>query len=90
MAKYIDILLTLDGTFCIAPAWTVSEGDYITVENVLTGATELKEVTAIATDTMDGDFFKLVKTYIGYQPYMVTKKYREITVPWEGEKNVSE
>ena len=31
MAKYVDILLTLDGTFCIAPAWTVSEGDYISV-----------------------------------------------------------
>ena len=89
MAKYIDILLTTDGTFCIAPAWTVSEGDYISVENVLTGATELKKVIAMATDSEDGDFIKLVEAYIGNKPYMVMKKYRANTIAW-GNEDVSE
>ena len=90
MTKYIDILVTHDGTFCIAPAWTVSNGDYISVENVLTGATELKKVIATATDSEDGDFIKLVEAYIGYKPTKVTQKYRANTISWGDEEDVLE
>ena len=87
MTKYNDILLTTDGTFCIAPPWTVGVGDYISVENPLTGATELKKVCAQATDSVDGDFMKLVEAYIGGKPYKVTSKYRESNLVWEEEEN---
>ena len=90
MANYIDIVLTADGFFCIAPSWTIEVGDYISVENVLTGARELKKVIAKATDSTDGDFIKLVEVYIGAKPQRVTKKYRESDVHWEDEANVSE
>ena len=90
MSKYVDVVLTVDGFFCIAPAWTVKEGDYIAVENPLTGANELKEVIASATDRVDGDFINLVKAYVGGEPYKVTKKYRKSALAWEGEENVSE
>lgn len=87
MSKYIDILLTADGVFCIAPSWTISVGDCISVENVLTGAIELKEVIATATDSVDGDFIKLVEAYIGGKPYKVTRKYSESNLEWEEEEN---
>lgn len=90
MAKYIELVLTADGYFCIAPSWSVGAGDYIAMENELTGATELKKVIATATDSVDGDFIKLVEAYIGCKPQRVTKKYREKDVLWEDEANVSE
>lgn len=90
MAKYIDVVLTADGMFCIAPSWTVDVGDYISMENPLTGATELKRVISTATDSTDGDFIKLVEAYIGYKPCRITKKYKESTVFWEEKEDVSE
>jgi hypothetical protein len=90
MAKFIDVVLTADGFFCIAPSWSIEVGDYISIENVLTGAIELKKVIAKATDSTDGDFIKLVEIYLGYKPTRVTKKYRENNVYWEDEANVSE
>ena len=90
MAKYIDVVLTSDGTFCIAPPWTVGVGDYISMENVLNGITELKKVIATATDSTDGDFIKLVEAYLGYKPYRITSKYRENTLFWEAENDLSE
>lgn len=89
MAKYIDIVLTTDGTFFIAPPWTIAVGDYISVENIITGAIELREVKTIATDTEDGDFIKLVEAYIGAMPCKVKQKYRQCDVHWEDE-NVPE
>lgn len=90
MTKYVDLVLTADGFFCIAPSWSVNEGDYITMKNPITGATELKQVIATATDSVDGDFMKMVKAYIGCEPYKVTQKYRVAAVFWEGEENVPE
>lgn len=90
MTNYIDVILTADGLFFVAPPWTIEVGDYISVENVITGATELKQVTAKATDSTDGDFIKLVEAYIGGKPQRVTKKYSEREVLWEDEANVSE
>lgn len=90
MEKYIDVALTADGFFCIAPSWTIEVGDYISMENALTGAIELKRVIATATDSMDGDYIKLVEAYLGYTPARVTKRYREHDVYWEDEANVSE
>ena len=82
MANYIDIVLTRDGTFCIAPSWTIHAGDFIAMENPITGATELKEVIATATDSEDGDFIKLIEAYIGCKPCKVTQKYRQSVVSW--------
>ena len=90
MTKYIDIVATTDGVFCIAPPWTIREGDYIAMENVLTGATELKKVIDTATDSEDGDFIKLVEAYIGYKPPKVTQKYRANTISWGDEEDVLE
>ena len=90
MSEYIDLVLTSDGIFFIAPPWTIQVGDYISVENLITGATELKRVTATATDSKDGDFVKLVETYIGGKLTRVTNRYREREVLWEDDANVSE
>ena len=88
MTKYIDILVTADGVFCIAPPWTINEGDYIALENVFNGETELKKVIATATDSEDGDFIKLVEAYIGYKPHKVAHKYRANTIHWGDEEDV--
>lgn len=90
MTKYVDLVLTADGFFCIAPSWKVNEGDYITIENALTGENELKKVIAKATDSVDGDFINMVRAYIGCEPCKITRKYRGTDVFWEGEENVSE
>lgn len=90
MAKYIDVVLTEDGIFCIAPPWTINVGDYISMENALTGATELKRVIAQATDSEDGDIIKFVEAYIKGKPQRVTKRYRESDLYWEDEENVPE
>ena len=90
MAKYVDLVLTADGFFCVAPSWSVNEGDYVTMVNPLTGVNELKKVIAIATDNVDGDFINMVRAYIGCEPCKVTQRYRGTDVFWEGEENVSE
>ena len=90
MGNYIDLILTADGYFCQAPSWSVKEGDHIVLENPITGANELKKVIATVTDSVDGDFIKMVRAYIGCEPYKITKKYTEANLYWGDENAVSE
>lgn len=83
MDKYIDIIVTLDGNFYIAPSFSVSVGDYIAIDNVLTGATEIKEVIAKATEGQDSDCLKLVEAYTGQKLQRITTRYKKLDVEWE-------
>ena len=87
MAKYIDLVLTADGIFCIAPAWTIKEGDYVSVVNQITGVSELKKVIATVTESVDGDYIKMIKAYVGCELAKVTQKYRGSELYWDGEEN---
>ena len=89
MIKYIDILLTEKGVFCVAPPWEVSEGDLVCLENHLTGDKVVEKVIAVATDSTDGDHIMQLERYVGGPLPKIVAKYRSYSVAWE-EQNVSE
>lgn len=89
MTEYIDIVLTEAGVFCIAPPWEITEGDYISMPDVLTGEKRLLKVTSVATDKADGDHIKMIEKYIGYPLPKVKEKYKCFPVGRE-EENVQE
>jgi hypothetical protein len=80
MAQYIDIILTLDGYFCVAPAWVVKEGDLISLQDALSGKSEIHEVVSVATDSTDGDFIKLIEKFTGNPLPRVKGKYQKCEV----------
>lgn len=82
MTQYIDILLTKDGYFCVAPAWVVKEGDLIVLPNAVTGDNGIREVISVATDEKDGDHIKLIEKYTGYPLPKITAKYYKNEVEW--------
>lgn len=83
MTKYIDIVLTQDGMFCVAPPWVVKEGELICLPDVLTGEPKIHEVISVATDSTDGDHIKLIEKYVGHSLPKVTAKYYKSEVEWD-------
>ena len=83
MVKYIDVILTLDGIFCVAPPWVVNEGDLVALPSTLTGKEEIHEVIAVTTDATDGDHINMVEKYIGYPLPKITAKYLKSEVEWD-------
>ena len=86
MSEYIDILLTQDGVFCIAPPWEVKEGDWVCLPDAL-GGNKLREVISVATDAIGGEHAKLIEKYIGYPLPRITAKYRKSEVEWNAVDN---
>lgn len=82
MANYIDVLLTKDGYFCVAPPWTVKEGDLIGLPDALNGGQKLCEVIAVSTDETDGDHIKMIEKYIGFSLPRITAKYFKSEAEW--------
>ena len=87
MIEYIDIVLTLDGVFCVAPPWTVREGDLVCLPDGLLGAPKIHEVISVATDSTDGEHIKMAEKYVGYPLPKVMAKYLKSGVEWEGEED---
>ena len=83
MTKYIDIVLTLDGMFCVAPPWVVKEGDLVCLPDVLTGEPKIHDVISVATDSTDGEYIKLIEKYIGHPLPKVMAKYLKSEVEWD-------
>lgn len=83
MNEYIDILLTANGVFCVAPPWVVKEGDMVSLPNTITGKDEILEVVAVSTDEKGGDHIKMVEKYIGYPLPKITAKYVKSEVEWD-------
>lgn len=83
MLEFIDIVLTQNGTFCVAPPWVIKEGDYVCLPDALTGKDELQEVVAVCTDKTDGDHINMLEKYIGYPLPRVTAKYEKHEVFWD-------
>ena len=84
MAQYVDILLTNDGYFCIAPPWLIKEGDLIHLPDGLpSGEDKLREVVAVATDEVGGEHIKLIEKYLRYPLPKVTAKYHKSEVEWD-------
>ena len=81
--EYIDIVLTLDGYFCVAPPWEIKVGDLICMPDVLTGEPKIHEVVSVATDSTDGDHIKMVEKYIGHELPKVTARYLRSEVDWD-------
>ena len=89
MTKYIDIIALESGAFCVAPPWTVTEGDYVGIPNVISGEMEVHEVISVATDAENGDFVKMIEKYIGFQLPRAEKKFHKSTIEW-GDDDVHE
>ena len=83
MGKYIDVLLTKDGYFCVAPPWTVKVGDFVNLPDTLDGSDKLREIAAVSTDDVDGEHIKMIETYIGYPLPKITAKYFKSEVKWD-------
>ena len=83
MSDYIDVILTQNGSFCVAPPWTVKEGDLVGLPNALTGANELQEVIAVSTDEKSGNHIKMVEKYVGCPLPRITAKYFKNEVDWD-------
>ena len=79
---YIDILLTKDGYFCIAPAWEVKEGHLVSLFDVVSGTDKIHEVVSVVTDSTDGDYLKMMEKYIGYPLPRITARYLKSEVVW--------
>lgn len=82
MAKYIGVVLTIDGFFCAAPAWKVEEGDLIALPNALTGENGLHEVISVVTDSVDGEFLGMIEKYVGSPLPKVTAKFSKKDLEW--------
>lgn len=80
--KYIDILLTQNGVFCLAPPWVVKEGDFVYLRDALSGDNKLFEVVSVVTDETDGDFVKMLEKYIGYPLPKINAKFLKSEVEW--------
>ncbi len=83
MGEYIDIVLTLDGMFCVAPPWVVKEGDFVCLPDVLTGKPKMHEVISVATDSIDGEHIKQIEKYVGHKLQKITAKYLKSEVEWD-------
>lgn len=83
MAEYIDIVLTANGVFCVAPPWVVREGSLVGLTNAVTGKTVTLEVAAVSTDEKDGQYIKMIEKYIGYPLPRITATYLRSEVEWD-------
>lgn len=86
MVNFIDVVLTKDGMFCVAPPWVVKEGDLISLQDALTGEKKVHEVISVSTDRTDGDHLAMMKKYVGYPLPRVIEKYSVQEIDW-GETN---
>ena len=84
MSEYIDVVLTANGVFCVAPPWVVKVGDLVCLPNALTGKNEVLDVVSVATDEKGGDHIKMIEKYIGYPLPKITAKYFRSEVEWNG------
>lgn len=82
MGEYIDILLTKEGVYCVAPPWEVKEGWLVSLLDVVSGENKLQEVVSVATDEVGGDFVTMIEKYIGYPLPRITAKYLKSEVVW--------
>lgn len=80
---YVDILLLVNGVFCIAPPWNVHEGDLVCLPDCTTGESKYFEVLSVVTDTVDGDFVKFIEKYIGFSLPKITAKCSKSEVTWD-------
>ena len=85
--KYIDILLLSNGIFCMAPAWSIREGDLVGLPDFVSGCNKVLEVVSVVTDKEDGKFTKMVKRYVGGELPKVTQRYKQSDVLWEDEED---
>ena len=83
MSKYIDIVLTANGRFCLASSWVVNEGDFVNLRNAVTGENEIVEVVAVSTDKLDGAHITMIEKYVGYPLPRITEKYTKTEVKWD-------
>ena len=85
MDKYIDIVLTLTGVFCVAPPWVIEEGDLVSVPDVLTGKPKMLEVISVATDSVGGDYITQIEKYVGGKLPKIIAKHKKSEVEWNAE-----
>lgn len=83
MSKYIDVVLTKNGVFCVAPPWKVEEGDLVSLLDNVAGEVRILEAIAVVTDRADGDYISMVEKYTGYPLPRITAKYRKSEVEWD-------
>lgn len=84
MRKFISIVLTEDGHFCAAPFNSVTEGDFVSMEDNVCGKNP-KKVLSVTTDFADGEHTMQIEKYIGYPLPRITERYAMHTLNWEDE-----
>ena len=82
MANFINILLLANGVFCLAPAWSVNEGDLVSVTDCM-GEDKVLGVLSVVTDSGDCEIVKMLEKYTGYPLPRITGKYSRKEAVWE-------
>ena len=80
--KYVNILSTENGPICIAPAWTVNEGDLVTIDNPKFSGEKFL-VLAVATDEENGDVINLLEKHYGGKLPKVNERFYGRKVVWD-------
>ena len=83
MNKYIDIVLTANGMFCVAPAWVVKPGDMVGLKNVINGKEEIFDVISVCTDSEGGEYITQLEKYTGVPLPRITARYFKTEVEWD-------
>lgn len=83
MSKYIDVVLTQNGVFCVAPPWVVKEGDLVSLMDNVALEIQILEAVAVVTDKVDGAYISMVEKYTGYPLPRITAKYSKKEVVWD-------
>lgn len=87
--SYIDIVLTTDKRFYIAPAWKVHSGDMVAVTNQC-GERVLKTVEEVVTEEYGGEVMALLEKYAGCPLKRIEEKYSRHEVKWPDEKEAED
>lgn len=87
MGEYITIVLTRKGMFCVAPPWTIKEGDWVELPDALEGNPQMHEVISVATVSIDGEHIKQIEKYVGHKLPKVTARYCKSEVEWDASDN---
>ena len=82
--KYVSIVSTKNGPFCIAPAWKVNEGDLVTIEGP-NFSDEKFRVLAVAVDEENGEFVSMLEKHYGKKLPKVKERFYSVGVVWDEE-----
>ena len=85
MIEFIDVVLLSNKTFCLAPAWSMQEGEFVFLPEWAGNPNAPLKVLAVTTESKDNELIKMIEK--AHDPIPLPKieeKFRLQRVCWEG------